>query len=86
MNAKRKTESYVAAEDGGGVTPDEELRTMAKVAALDGKVVARVGTENGIVPMSTLNKPLTDRVLIDTDIEVESETLRREAARIAQGN
>jgi hypothetical protein len=36
--------------------------------------------------MSTLNKPLTDRVLIDTDIEVESETLRREAARIAQGN
>jgi hypothetical protein len=79
LNARRRVEIYTAQDDSEGIEPDEQMVKLAKVAALDGKVTARVATNEGVVALSTDKKPLLRRVTVDTDIEPESVSIRRGA-------
>lgn len=83
LNARRRVETYTAQDDNEGIEPDEQMIKLAKVAALDGKVTARVATNEGVVALSTDKKPLSRRVTIDTDIEPEETSIRRGAEDLA---
>lgn len=83
VNAKRKTEVYVAS-DNKGVKPDAEMIRAAKISALDGQVTARVAMNDGVVPLSTADTPLTEKVEVDTNIEPEISAIRRAAERLAK--
>jgi hypothetical protein len=83
INAERKEEKYVAMGDDG-VSPDEEMKRAARVAAMDGQVNARVTTAQGVMPVSTADKPYVRRIEINPNVEDESITIRREVKDLAK--
>ena len=64
--------------------PDAEMIRAAKISALDGQVTARVAMNDGVVPLSTADTPLTEKVEVDTNIEPEISAIRRAAERLAK--
>jgi len=70
IHAKTVTETFTALP-ATNLRPDEEMKTKAKIAAANGHVDARIATENGVVPISTKDKPLMDKYEVDTEAETE---------------
>ena len=80
----RQLDEIVAAEDGDFVTPDAELLSMARVAALNGRVDATIQQPSGrVVPASTRFTPALFEVTTDAR-ETEERAMDR-AADVALG-
>ena len=83
MNVYRNVDVYTA-HGAEGVKPDPLLMQSAQVAALDGKVTARVATNDGVIQLSTEDKPLTHRAIVDTYLQPEEEVVRAELQDMAK--
>lgn len=71
LQAKKAILGYIE-EDSKGLKPDEELKSLAKVAALNGKVVVKGRNEkNEVVSKSTENTPLSEPVTYNPDVQSE---------------
>jgi hypothetical protein len=77
----RKLKQELVAERHESIAVDEDTRTLARVAASNGKVVGYGYTAaHKRVEESTLAKPWTDRVPYDPDIQTEADALVSAAA------
>lgn len=82
MNAKSRIESYVALA-GQDLKPDEDVQTVAKIAAANGRVDARILTATqGVVPVSTVGKAMVEKMEVDTDANSEQEIFEAGAANM----
>lgn len=79
----RKLKQELIAERYESITVDEDTRTLARVAAGNGKVVGYGYTANNKkVEESTVAKPWTDRVQYDSDIQTEADALMASTATL----
>lgn len=77
----RKLRQELVAEKNESIAVDDDTRTLAQVAASNGKVVGYGYTVNHQkVEESTLAKPWTERVPYDSDIQSEADALISAAA------
>lgn len=76
----RKQTIQLDAERNQSIRPDTDTVELAKVAASNGKVTATGHDAIGIKrELSTVDKPLRERVLHDPNVETLFDTLRRTA-------
>lgn len=79
QNVRRQT-VQLDSERNQTIKPDAETKALAKVAASNGKVVATGHDAAGVKQeLSTVDKPLRERVLHDPNVETLFDTLRRTA-------
>ncbi len=79
QNVRRQT-VQLDSERNQTIKPDAETTALAKVAASNGKVTASGHDAAGVKQeLSTVDKPLRERVLHDPNVETLFDTLRRTA-------
>lgn len=87
MNSERaqKMTISLATRHPKGLVPDEQHKTLARIAQSNGKVVAKGETDKGaVVTLSTLDHPLIEPVKYDPKTQLRDEALKQKAISLLQ--